>query len=97
VQAGLVTDSRPEGLIFALEPEVASVYCKQLPSDGFIAEGQSQATLQQQPGSQYMVVDCGGNTVKKMFFPIAHLGERGVRCANKLISFSYVVLKIREN
>lgn len=53
-----MTDSTPESLIFALESEAASVFCKQLPSDGFI--GQCQETLEQQPGSQYMVVDCGG-------------------------------------
>ncbi|KAL1268863.1 hypothetical protein QQF64_034226 [Cirrhinus molitorella] len=63
VEAGLVTDSTPERLIFALEPEAASVFCKQLPSDGFIAEGQCQDTLEQQPGSQYMVVDCGVSLV----------------------------------
>ncbi|XP_073673530.1 heat shock 70 kDa protein 12A-like [Garra rufa] len=63
VEAGLVTNATPERLIFALEPEAASVFCKQLPSDGFIAEGEGQETLEQQPGSQYMVVDCGGGTI----------------------------------
>ncbi|XP_073673533.1 heat shock 70 kDa protein 12A-like [Garra rufa] len=63
VEAGLVTNATPERLIFALEPEAASVFCKQLPSDGFIAEGEGQETLEQQPGSQYMVIDCGGGTI----------------------------------
>ncbi|XP_043084946.1 heat shock 70 kDa protein 12A-like [Puntigrus tetrazona] len=64
VEAGLVTDSTPERLIFALEPEAASVFCKQLPSDGFIAEGEDcEDKLEQKPGSQYMVVDCGGGTI----------------------------------
>ncbi|XP_043084951.1 heat shock 70 kDa protein 12A-like [Puntigrus tetrazona] len=64
VEAGLVTDSTHERLIFALEPEAASVFCKQLPSDGFIAEGEDcEDKLEQQPGSQYMVVDCGGGTI----------------------------------
>ncbi|XP_043084959.1 heat shock 70 kDa protein 12A-like [Puntigrus tetrazona] len=63
VEAGLVTDSTPERLIFALEPEAASVFCKQLPSDRFIAEGEYEEKLEQQPGSRYMVVDCGGGTI----------------------------------
>ncbi|CAM4507465.1 unnamed protein product [Leuciscus chuanchicus] len=58
-QAGLVTESEPEKLVIALEPEAASVYCKQLPKEGFIAECQSEETLENDPGTQYMVVDCG--------------------------------------
>ncbi|XP_043084952.1 heat shock 70 kDa protein 12A-like [Puntigrus tetrazona] len=64
VEAGLVTDSTPERLIIALESEAASVFCKQLPSDGFIAEGEDcEEKLEQKPGSQYMVVDCGGGII----------------------------------
>ncbi|KAL1268794.1 hypothetical protein QQF64_034157 [Cirrhinus molitorella] len=64
VEAGLVTDSTPGRLIFALEPEAASVFCKQLPSEGFISEQECKETLEQKPGSQYMVVDCGGTRLK---------------------------------
>lgn len=60
LQAGLVTESEPERLIFALEPEAASVFCMHLPKEGFIAEEFSTDTLKQSPGTQYMVVDCGG-------------------------------------
>ncbi|KAA0718417.1 Heat shock 70 kDa protein 12A [Triplophysa tibetana] len=63
VKADLVTESTPEMLIFALEPEAASVFCKTLPSEGFIAEGVCEEKLENQQGSQYMVVDCGGGTV----------------------------------
>ncbi|XP_043084949.1 heat shock 70 kDa protein 12A-like isoform X1 [Puntigrus tetrazona] len=76
VEAGLVTDSTPERLIFALEPEAASVFCKQLTSDGFIAEGEDcEDKLEQQPGSQYMVVDCGGGTIDITVHEVLHDGK----------------------
>lgn len=56
-------ESEPERLVFALEPEAASIYCKQLPSEGYIAEEACQETLEQKPGTQYMVVDCGGTSL----------------------------------
>ncbi|XP_048860109.1 heat shock 70 kDa protein 12A-like [Brienomyrus brachyistius] len=62
-QAGLVTESNPNQLILALEPEAASVWCKQLPREGFVAEGRSEDTLEQTSGTQYIVVDCGGGTI----------------------------------
>ncbi|XP_071001926.1 heat shock 70 kDa protein 12A-like [Oncorhynchus clarkii lewisi] len=61
--AGLVTDLNSDSLILALEPEAASVWCKKLPSDGFIAEEINEDTLEQTPGTKYMVVDCGGGTI----------------------------------
>uniref|UniRef100_A0A673IRA0 Heat shock 70 kDa protein 12A-like n=1 Tax=Sinocyclocheilus rhinocerous TaxID=307959 RepID=A0A673IRA0_9TELE len=63
IEAGLVTDSEPEKFLIALESEAAFVYCKQLPSEGFIAEETFQETLEQNPGTQFMVVDCGGETI----------------------------------
>lgn len=63
IEAGLVAESDPEKLLIALEPEAASVFCKALPSDGFIAEEFCEETLEQKPGTQYMVVDCGGGTI----------------------------------
>ncbi|XP_056315242.1 heat shock protein family A (Hsp70) member 12A.3 [Danio aesculapii] len=63
IKADLVIESEPERLVFALEPEAASIYCKQLPSEGYIAEEACQDTLEQKPGTQYMVVDCGGGTI----------------------------------
>ena len=59
-QGGLVTETDSSKLIIALEPEAASVWCKQLPSDGFISEGLDQEILEQKPGTQYIVADCGG-------------------------------------
>lgn len=63
-QAGLVTDLNSDSLILALEPEAASVWCKKLPSDGFIAEEINEDTLEQTPGTKYMVVDCGGMVIR---------------------------------
>uniref|UniRef100_A0AAR2LHP6 Heat shock 70 kDa protein 12A n=1 Tax=Pygocentrus nattereri TaxID=42514 RepID=A0AAR2LHP6_PYGNA len=63
-EAGLVTESEPERLIVALEPEAASVWCKQLPKEGFMEGDLTEAeTIEQVPGTQYMVVDCGGGTI----------------------------------
>ncbi|XP_014885413.1 heat shock 70 kDa protein 12A-like [Poecilia latipinna] len=62
-QAGIVTKEKEDKLIIALEPEAASVYCKKLPSDGFIAENLGNLKLDQSPGTQYIVVDCGGGTI----------------------------------
>ncbi|KAM4731311.1 heat shock 70 kDa protein 12A-like [Anableps anableps] len=62
-QAGIVTDSTEDKLMIALEPEAASVWCKKLPSDGFITPNHSRDCLDQSPGTQYIVVDCGGGTI----------------------------------
>ncbi|XP_031438671.1 heat shock 70 kDa protein 12A-like [Clupea harengus] len=63
IQVSLVTETDSSKLIIALEPEAASVWCKQLPSDGFISEGLDNNILEQNTGTQYIVVDCGGGTV----------------------------------
>ncbi|XP_038132799.1 heat shock 70 kDa protein 12A-like [Cyprinodon tularosa] len=62
-QAGIITEGGEEKLIIALEPEAASIWCKKLPSDGFISENHSKESLDQSPGTQYIVVDCGGGTI----------------------------------
>ncbi|XP_038132738.1 heat shock 70 kDa protein 12A-like [Cyprinodon tularosa] len=62
-QAGIVTEGTEDKLVIALEPEAASVWCKKLPSNGFITQSQSRDALDQTPGTQYIVVDCGGGTI----------------------------------
>ncbi|XP_028312162.1 heat shock 70 kDa protein 12A-like [Gouania willdenowi] len=62
-QAGIVTQGNETKLLIALEPEAASVWCKKLPAEGFIAENQGEETLEHSVGTQYIVVDCGGGTV----------------------------------
>ncbi|XP_030581645.1 heat shock 70 kDa protein 12A-like [Archocentrus centrarchus] len=61
--AGIVIKGKEDKLVIALEPEAASVWCKKLPADGFIAENCTEDTLDQTPGTQYIVVDCGGGTI----------------------------------
>ncbi|XP_042560108.1 heat shock 70 kDa protein 12A-like [Clupea harengus] len=63
IQGGLITETDSSKLIIALEPEAALVWCKQLPSDGFISEGLDHEILELKPGTQYIVADCGGGTV----------------------------------
>lgn len=60
MQAGIVTPRKEDKLVIALEPEAASIWCKTLPADGFITQGHRGNALDHAPGTQYIVVDCGG-------------------------------------
>ncbi|XP_047225665.1 heat shock 70 kDa protein 12A-like [Girardinichthys multiradiatus] len=62
-QAGIMTDGTENNLVFALEPEAASVYCKKLPSEGFVADTRTENKLDRSPGTRYIIVDCGGGTI----------------------------------
>ncbi|XP_038134001.1 heat shock 70 kDa protein 12A-like [Cyprinodon tularosa] len=62
-QAGIVTEGRENNLLIALEPEAASIWCMKLPPEGFISEIHSKDTLDESPGTRYIVVDCGGGTI----------------------------------
>ncbi|KAM9343704.1 heat shock 70 kDa protein 12A-like [Pholidichthys leucotaenia] len=62
-QAGIVTRGMEENLLIALEPEAASLWCKTLPADGFLVPNKDKSTLDHQPGTQYIVIDCGGGTI----------------------------------
>ncbi|XP_036416753.1 heat shock 70 kDa protein 12B-like [Colossoma macropomum] len=63
-EAGLVTESDPERLIVALESEAAGVWCKQLPKEGFMEGDLTEAeTVEQISETQYMVVDCGDESI----------------------------------
>ncbi|KAM9709863.1 heat shock 70 kDa protein 12A-like [Menidia menidia] len=62
-EAGIVTKGNAHKLVIALEPEAASVWCKKLPPDGFITQNHERKALDQTPGTQYIVVDCGGGTI----------------------------------
>ncbi|XP_014882560.1 heat shock 70 kDa protein 12A-like [Poecilia latipinna] len=63
MQAGIITEEDEEKLVIALEPEAASIWCKKLPSEGFISEKHNAESLDQSAGTQYIVVDCGGGTI----------------------------------
>lgn len=56
IEAGICSDQ----LIIALEPEAASIYCKQLPVERL--EGANTNSVFP-PGSKYLVLDAGGGTV----------------------------------
>lgn len=60
LQAGLVTERTQHHLIIALEPEAASAWCMKLPADGFITQNHDGRSLDQCPGTQFIVMDCGG-------------------------------------
>ncbi|XP_028673554.2 heat shock 70 kDa protein 12A-like [Erpetoichthys calabaricus] len=62
-KAGLIHNTFSKNLIIALEPEAASLFCKTLPSKGFLAEGTNDLKMEHKPGMQYIVVDCGGGTI----------------------------------
>lgn len=55
-----MSKGKEDRLVIALEPEAASVWCKKLPADGFIAENYGENVVDEIPGTQYIVVDCGG-------------------------------------
>uniref|UniRef100_A0A8C7EBM5 Heat shock 70 kDa protein 12A-like n=1 Tax=Nothoprocta perdicaria TaxID=30464 RepID=A0A8C7EBM5_NOTPE len=62
-EAGLISDMLSEKLIIALEPEAASLWCKQLPREGFMVDCSDSEKFEDTPGIQYVVVDCGGGTI----------------------------------
>ncbi|XP_062620275.1 heat shock 70 kDa protein 12A-like [Saccostrea cucullata] len=59
VRAGIAGDQ----LLIALEPEVASLYCKHLPVDKLQHEVGVQGFEAFSKGSKYLVLDCGGLNV----------------------------------
>ncbi|XP_005488761.1 heat shock 70 kDa protein 12A [Zonotrichia albicollis] len=61
-EAGIISDMLSRNLIIALEPEAASLWCKKLPHEGFMADS-SDKKFEDSPGIQYIVVDCGGGTI----------------------------------
>uniref|UniRef100_A0A3B3YNH1 HS12B protein n=1 Tax=Poecilia mexicana TaxID=48701 RepID=A0A3B3YNH1_9TELE len=48
------TETNEEKLVIALEPEAASIWCKKLPSEGFISEKHNAESLDQSAGTQYI-------------------------------------------
>ncbi|XP_027578521.1 heat shock 70 kDa protein 12A-like [Pipra filicauda] len=62
-EAGMISDMLSKNLIIALEPEAASLWCKQLPREGFMADSSDKKKFEDSPGIQYIVVDCGGGTI----------------------------------
>ncbi|KAJ8297866.1 hypothetical protein KUTeg_024397 [Tegillarca granosa] len=57
VQAGIMTDQ----LIIALEPEAASIFCQNLPTEREIVDGKTVLKVGGE-GTRYMIADLGGGT-----------------------------------
>lgn len=65
-QAGIVSKDAPDQLLIALEPEAASIYCREMKMREFKSE-KGDANISDvfaRPGSKYLVIDIGGNSVK---------------------------------
>ena len=65
-QAGIVSKDAPDQLLIALEPEAASIYCREMKMREFNSE-KGDANISDvfaRPGSKYLVIDIGGNSVK---------------------------------
>ena len=63
LQAGIVSKDAPDQLLIALEPEAASIYCREMKMREFTSE-KGDANISDvfaRPGSKYLVIDIGGN------------------------------------
>lgn len=62
-KAGIASSDDPEQLLIALEPEAASVYCREKKMRDFSSErgDASVSDVFARPGSRYLVIDIGGN------------------------------------
>ena len=67
-QAGITDAIDSKQFLICLEPEAASIYCRQLETDQF-ATGQDEDTkLLRKTGQKYMIVDAGGKKKIDMLF-----------------------------
>ncbi|XP_012946684.1 heat shock 70 kDa protein 12A [Aplysia californica] len=63
-KGGLIEKPNSEQLVIALEPEAASLHCRNLPATDFVGYKDSgSATPSFEPGTKYLVVDAGGGTI----------------------------------
>ncbi|XP_066285858.1 heat shock 70 kDa protein 12A-like [Branchiostoma lanceolatum] len=69
-KAGIASRYHRNRLLIALEPEAASLFCRQLPVSHFRGETANPKSLQMDPQERYMVVDCGGGTVDVTVYEI---------------------------
>ena len=65
-KAGLASPSNPEQIVIALEPEAASVYCREREMRGFLTENGNNdalvADILAHTAKHYVVIDIGGIT-----------------------------------
>ena len=60
-QAGMIKHIDSSQLLICLEPEAASIYCRQIKLDEFALGNDEQLCMLQKPGTKIMIVDAGGN------------------------------------
>lgn len=70
LKAGIASSDDPEQLLIALEPEAASVYCREKKMRDFASErGDANVSdVFARPGSRYLVIDIGGNDSMRFKF-----------------------------
>ena len=64
-EAGIASDNSPEQLLIALEPEAASIHCREKKMKDFTSErGDADVSdVFARPAAKYLVVDIGGNLI----------------------------------
>ena len=60
-KAGLIQYKDSKQLLFALEPEAASVCCRNLEFKHLSEESEENNDMDFPPGTKYMIIDAGGN------------------------------------
>ena len=67
MKAGIASADNPEQLLIALEPEAASIYCRDKKMKDFTSEkgDAGVADVFARPATKYLVVDIGGNLVDR--------------------------------
>ncbi|KAI8510870.1 hypothetical protein Bbelb_117860 [Branchiostoma belcheri] len=74
-KAGIASMDNRKQLLIALEPEAASLFCRQLNVYKFREDTDKPTSLQMDQEERYMVVDCGGGTVDVTVHEIRHDGS----------------------
>ncbi|CAC5416129.1 unnamed protein product [Mytilus coruscus] len=62
-EAGNIAGIPNSRLILALEPEAASIYCKNLPVDRIVCPDGKSVLEVFSPGTKYLILDAGGGTI----------------------------------
>lgn len=77
-KAGIASPDDPEQLLIALEPEAASVYCREKKMRDFTSErgDASVSDVFARPGSRYLVIDIGGNNSVKPSYVLPRLTKK---------------------
>ena len=65
LQAGMISDVNSQNLIIALEPEAASLYCRNLGLNHFV--GAEKTDTKMPDGTKHLVLDCGGMELLQLY------------------------------